>query len=389
MPRIVNGPILLFPISLIVAPLMFIGCAGPMTPFGAHESLTPIGLLDPGGAELTEEEGNTGIRSKTSPTEIIAHRPNIHFAPGRQNLHDRTLLRISFYDPLTIPNSSQVKAVYNGVEVTSKLLKNGNWDFNSNQTQATLTIKDLRLPPDRDHKITISYQRNDKELTVVKTFLPPSCSLYQRDLVTEPVPFSETEGILATVEEASLRRGVNPSLMTGLIAQESSFNSSAISPARALGLTQITLRAALEVRKLLPNETVWPIDRRVNSLPVPLIRTLVATNQITADDDWRLDREHSIRGGLIYLDYLVQYWQLPEMQQLISKNLKTDPQTFTRLILASYNSGPARIKQAIEKQGAHYLNDSKLKAAKKYVSRIESFCYHFANAPVLLEDHDG
>ena len=96
------------------------------------------------------------------------------------------------------------------------------------------------------------------------------------------------------------------------------------------------------------------------------------------EDDWRLDSEKSIRGGLVYLDYLIEYWRNPAAEELLRKFFQRSRCPHTGCS-GDYNAGPTRVKSALEKLGKNYLKDAALFQARKYVSLIESFCFHFSN----------
>ena len=48
------------------------------------------------------------------------------------------------------------------------------------------------------------------------------------------------------------------------------------------------------------------------------------------------------------------------------------------MILASYNSGSARVKNIIQEKGDEWLKDPALQEAFKYVNKVSSFCFHFS-----------
>ena len=98
--------------------------------------------------------------------------------------------------------------------------------------------------------------------------------------------------------------------------------------------------------------------------------------EINSKNDWRLDEKKSIEGGILYLNYLSQYWNKTEKEDILSDVFKQDiPKT--DILLASYNSGAYRVKKSILKNRKDWLFDDSLHEARKYVMNIKSYCYSF------------
>ncbi|MGB0452174.1 MAG: lytic transglycosylase domain-containing protein [Bacteriovoracaceae bacterium] len=166
----------------------------------------------------------------------------------------------------------------------------------------------------------------------------------------------------------SKSRGINPNFLSALVAQESSFNPKAVSPARALGLTQITPIAVDQLKKT--HGLSWKIHPDSRQLSYPELKLAVNMDYIHNQNDWRLDEKKSLLGAMYYIEYLDQYWSkaLP---------VEVDEQTKTDLLTASYNSGPARIKYLFEQDGDNWKSSSKIKEAIKYYKKVKSYCYSF------------
>jgi soluble lytic murein transglycosylase-like protein len=182
--------------------------------------------------------------------------------------------------------------------------------------------------------------------------------------------------ILKTIEKLAGEHKINPSFLAGLIAQESAFDHRAISWARAIGLTQITKLAEQEVSKFYSH---WPRYDGLDSLSLPILKTMIITGQINAHNEWRLNPQMSIRGGLTYLTLLSNYWRRPENFARIVAQFKDPEEGFSQVILASYNSGFTRVGSALDRKGQNWIKENELKEARKYVSRILSYCYHFSH----------
>lgn len=79
-----------------------------------------------------------------------------------------------------------------------------------------------------------------------------------------------------------------------------------------------------------------------------------------------------------YLMYLRDYWSRPDKKQYVSEHLGEGEDHLSEVVLASYNSGATRVFQAIEKRGKKWLEDRELKAARRYVRRVVSYCDFFS-----------
>lgn len=210
----------------------------------------------------------------------------------------------------------------------------------------------------------------------------PECSLYEHLKVNTTGRFDVSQQILTKIAAWSKEHEINPSLVTGLVAQESGFDPQAVSWAKAIGLTQVTPIGDLEISRYEPN---WPRSEKINRLPAGLVKTMIQVGKITSKDDWRLDPELSIRGGLTLLEYFERYWRMKMNFSRLEATFPHPEEVFTPVVLASYHSGAARVKRAINESGRQFLDAVYLKEAKKYVNRVSSYCYHFAEREVSDE----
>ena len=70
----------------------------------------------------------------------------------------------------------------------------------------------------------------------------------------------------------------------------------------------------------------------------------------------------------------------PEKRKLIAEKLGTDSDTnVSEVILASYNAGPKKVSQALDRYGKNWLADDELTGAVKYVRKIVSYCDQFSS----------
>lgn len=177
------------------------------------------------------------------------------------------------------------------------------------------------------------------------------------------------------IDTTASKSKYNPSLLAGIVAQESGFDPKAVSWAKALGLTQVTPLAEEEIIK---GHTNWPRYPNLNDMSFLKIKTKILTGEITAQKEWRLNPEYSLRGGISYLTYLNEYWSMPDNMKVV-KSLPGDEEiNLSRVILASYNSGAARVKSIIKKKKVKWLEHESLKEAYKYIHKVSSYCYHFS-----------
>ena len=128
--------------------------------------------------------------------------------------------------------------------------------------------------------------------------------------------------------------------------------------------------------RLLKYKPEWKMYPRFRSLPYLNLKSKVVSNEINSQNDWRLDEKRSIEGGILYLNYLNEYWMTPEKTEILSDAFANDiPKT--DILLASYNSGAYRVKKSILKNKKDWLFDESLTEARKYVMNIKSYCYSF------------
>lgn len=342
--------------------VLLLGCAGPSNPWGHY------------GLRLPPQKSEIPVNFRTLaslPKE--ENEATILFYPARQNFHQTTEFSVFIEDQNSIPDNAQLSLFYNGTNVTNTWLKKAQVELNEKQTLMTLTFHGIKLLAERDHDIVVRYQRNKLSQAINQNYLSPSCSLAALEPLGEWS--NKNKKYRHLIEGISSQEGVNPSLVAGLIAQESAFNPMAVSSAKAIGLTQVTKGAAQHV---LDTYELYPTFPDLHTYPVPLIKTMILAGTVNPENEWRLNPKYSIRGGIHYLKFVEDYWLSRENHQVLLKNYQEEEDILDDLILASYNSGPYRVKKALIKRGRNWLESTELNEAKKYVRKVKSYCYHFA-----------
>lgn len=326
------------------------GCAGPTSPFGA--------------VEFGTGDGRAKLLDGAKPFGDMQARPR------RQVLHRSSELKLQVRSEKSLPSETELKVFYNGKDVSSAFRKKLQ-RRNLSRREQVYTYQDLRLRADRKNQVDI-FLSNGQSILGHLSYLPPECEIATSRSIASVEPFRPPEKYLSQVNRVSQKFGLNPSLLAGLIAQESAFDPEAVSTARAVGLTQITPLADQEIARLRPE---WPRDSRLSELSSYEISSLVRQGRVTSIRDWRLNPSLAIEGGALYISYLRDYWRSPDGQRVLSLVPAAEA---NHVILASYNSGPARVKNEIERLGDDWLKSENLKEAFRYVQSVSSYCYHFA-----------
>lgn len=351
----------------LLALFLATGCAGPSTPFGSVETFTPV-------AQVIVPKATKQVKLKLVPNKYF-HQPQLaqlSLTPDRQVLHDHMDLTVAINDRKGISDKSRLVVTFNGQKVKTV---SDIFIPPDDSSKGYFTFKNVRLRDDRENQILTSYLRTDRDKPVITELLPPDCSLDQRQNVNHVGDFDATLDILRSIENLAYRNHLNPSLFTGVIAQESAFDPKAISWAKAIGLSQITPIADEQIQEQFPS---WPRSENIRRFPASVLKTMIASDKLTARDDWRLDPEKSITGGMALMNYMKSYWQREEALNVLDQNMPGHEPDLTSLTLASYHSGPVRVRRAIVEKGSDYLKSSDLKEANRYVRRVKSYCYHFA-----------
>lgn len=352
----------------IAVAFSLVGCAGPATPFGA---------VNGWGERITDKMARWLAEIASEERDGIHRRQRVRFTPERQILHGRTDFSIIIEDPDGIPEEFELKLFYNGMDMSRRFLSQAEPVFvEPLRRRLQLRVRHLRLLPSRTNRVHVIYRRGPLEPPVHAQYLAPTCSAFETVRALASVPgFELSPDMIQLINDTALENNFNPHFLAGLIAQESAFNPRAVSYRKALGLTQITDLGESEVIKRYSS---WPRYVGVSQMPFPVLKLAILNGEVHAGNEWRLNPALSIQGGVEYLTYLSEYWSRPEKRLQVEKHLGDSDTVVSEVILASYNSGAARVSQALERQGARWLDDEELREARKYVGRVVSYCDHFA-----------
>jgi hypothetical protein len=331
-----------------------VSCAGPTNPFG--------------GEVLISEQFVLENRVPSSAREIV-----MKSTPDRQYYNSAYDLTVSITDPNFNINSFKYDVVYNNKKL-NRWYKSEEIIFpKDKKNPIQIKFKNLSILPGNINKIAFLYYPTNNNIPVRHKLEVPEC---HRNFKTDKInisPFKISKNLERNISSISKKYDYNSALVAALIAQESSFNPKALSFAKALGLTQITPRAHDEINKIKKD---WAIYPKFKKLPYLNLKTKVISSVINEKNDWRLDNTKSIEGGVIYLNYINNYWSSPEKLEILSDVFNEDVPS-TDIILASYNSGAYRVKKSIMRNRENWLFDQSLNEARKYVMNIKSYCYAF------------
>jgi soluble lytic murein transglycosylase-like protein len=348
-------------ITNLLSLVLLCSCAGPMNPFGSDTK------------NIFSAQRNLSIwEGERHPASI--DNVEINFYPKKQNWHKSHDFYIILQSENEILNHENIKLFWNHRDITRSLTDVKEVVF-QNENNLILKVKGLRLMADKQNDIHAYYVSPKNKNVYGQKYDHPSCIFKSKMTVHNTAPFKVKKKFLKLVESESSKTGISASLMTALIAQESGFNPRSVSHAKAIGLTQVTNLAGHHVLKKYQN---WKSDRRIKKLPVPILRTLIKLGKINKRHDWRLDKRKSVIGGLEYLQYLERYWagNIDLIERVYGTNFDKE-QVITDLILASYNSGPYRIKVRLIRDGRKWTQSNLIKEARNYMGKVKSYCYHF------------
>lgn len=364
-------------------------CAGPMDPFGAKPIAKSV---------LQEVEFEESEQSQLKVEDIQINGTNrmpasiagatIDFYPPRKLWHRAFDLSITIKDKEGFAPNSKIIFYYGGEDVTERILSFARTKYNGDGTQVRFTIPTFRLLPDQDKALIVTYAKLDPlgfDQVIGKVYEEPYCPMMELQSIATPTNlkgFQATNKLIDQIHSLSTLNQMNPALIAGLIAQESSFDSRAVSSAKAIGLTQITSPAEHHILDSLGERAAdWPRYPGIESMNPVRIKALVALGRINSSNEWRLADDRSIQGGISYLKYIQQYWR--SFSPMLERKLASLPRERRRnevvdIILASYNSGPYRVRKNLDRLGAKWLEASDLGEARKYVHNVKSYCYDFA-----------
>jgi hypothetical protein len=351
-------------LQFVLSSLFFMGCAGPTSPFGAMDTLSSI--------EETLQEN----LSHLLPSEKKYSKPQFKISPDFQVLHKKSPLVLTINDPQGIPDDFHLRVYFNGYEITSEFYNNSEISFNLSNTEVTFEHSTLRFLAGKDSLLQFSYERTEGAGEFITNYSKPPCDVFAQNQILTTKPFRVKQLLIDEIEVHASRSSINPSLVAGLIAQESGFNPRAVSWSKAVGLTQVTPIANKEI---IDEFSEWPQSEQISRLPAAALKYEIRKGNITADEDWRLESSKSIQGGVKYLEYLVGYWGKKQKKKDLLSVYPKHETPLTDVILSSYNSGASRVNYALRSMGRSYLKSDQLNEARYYVDRVKSYCYHFSS----------
>lgn len=336
-----------------------LGCAGPMSPFGA------ISMKQKWASD--DAKKTVGVNKS---------RARVRFTPDRQVLHGAANFSVIIEDPEGVPEDFGLVVNYNGMNVTKEFLSHAQrTSLDPLDHEVKLTTKNMRLLPSRENRIQVSYYRGSTEKSATAQYMPPSCSAFASNQMVFAIPdFDPPMMVLQLINQNAQKRKLNPFFIAALVAQESSFDPLALSRSKALGLTQVT---SLGESEIIKRYETWPRFPGLENMPLPILKLSILSGRVNSGNEWRLDPAHSIEGGVEYLAYLSDYWRRPEKHAIIERKLGPSENAFSEVMLASYNSGATRVSDALEREGTRWLQDKELGEARNYVRRIVSYCDYF------------
>ncbi|MGZ3723759.1 MAG: hypothetical protein ACXVA9_12540, partial [Bdellovibrionales bacterium] len=137
-----------------------VGCAGPMSPFGALELNQKKAADD---SEQTVKINKSGAR--------------VRFTPDRQVLHSSTNFSVVIEDPEGVPDDFKLVVNFNGIDVTKAFMAHAKWtSLDPLNHEVRLSTKFLRLLPSQENRVQVTYWRTPTEKSATALYQPPSCS---------------------------------------------------------------------------------------------------------------------------------------------------------------------------------------------------------------------
>lgn len=372
------------PVALISMFPLLMACAGPATPFGAIDEIVPLPFFP----EYQARQHCVGVLAESpscrqllihhlrvsEPGEVREPQVDFIFRPPRQIWHQLSDFTIDVLSETPV-SDPEFQIFYNVNDVTKVFLSHATVTGSEDRLSMRYAFRDLQLPASSQHEISIVFRPNPWAEAVEVNYSEPICRSDEQWSVRNTRPFDPDPSLLSLIEHLSIEGSTNPSLISGLIAQESGFEPEAVSWAKAIGLTQVTELADQELEKRFKN---WPRNPDVSEMSVPLIKSMIKIGHINPDNDWRLNPAYSIQGGIEYLGIVSEYWSRADNRAILATLHLDSPDELLNVLLASYNSGPARVKQQIKNLKADWLMSEQLKEANRYVRKIRSYCYHFS-----------
>lgn len=342
-----------------------LGCAGPTSPFGSIELKSKnLDTFEIPNQILTN--GNFGLH------------PMLTTYPREQILHKKFPLILKIYDPIKVAERPKLNVFYNNIDVSEKFLRKAEWRRVSDH-ELDLNFKNLKLSPLKLNKIRFVYTNVIGSQTALYEYSSPNCNWDKLDPILNTDNFTISNDLKLLIEKSSIEAKLNPNLVAGLIAQESGFDPKAVSVSKGIGLTQITPSAEAVVVEVFPHFPRFPDLNEFDPLKIKL---LISLDHVTEQQEWRLNPSQSINGGIAYLNSVKDYWISFERSRVLASidahQYHETNEELMKLVLASYNSGFARVRNEVNIHQKNWMNSPQIQEAKKYVNLVSSYCSLFA-----------
>lgn len=344
-------------LSIFGTLFIFTSCAGPYHPFGSDYSVTNI-------------KNDIFKKADIKKDDIEIESNNIIFSPKYQVLHESRNFSIEIMRNKT-KAKEEIYFFYNNTDITNQVEAISTVE--KLKDKIIYRIQNLTLPPIESHNFSVIYKSSPNAHPIGKSYPFPNCDINENPILSS-AKIKARSSVKNALKKISQQTHLNSALMAGLIEQESSFNPKAVSWAKAVGLTQIT---PLAEKQLLETKeySAYP---KWGRLPASVLKNYIETGKINKNNDWKLNPIESIKGGFDYLEYISSYWKKPQNIEAFPDQLKGNDEELTSVILASYNSGPSRVKRNLLKKGIRWLEAKELKEARKYVYKVKSYCRQYA-----------
>ncbi len=321
--------------------------------------------MSPKGAQA---EGHAETRASSVPN------PSIEVWPPHQVLHKPSSIHLSIYDPSGDLEHHFFSVRYNGYDVTSSFLGQAKIKFHHKQRRIEMDNAFVRLPASEDHQIEFFYESSNGGAALLN-YEEPVCYALRPQTILRTEGFDPPSSLIQQIENSSKQEGFNAAFVSSLIAEESGFNPRLVSWAKAIGLTQVTHTAEAEVASAFPD---WPRYENISNLSVASLKLMIMSGAIYEGNEWRLNPQKSVIGGVHYTRILAEKWSSAANLAKIAKIFANSELAHSELILASYHSGYSRVQRALDLYGQDWIHSPDLTEARKYVRRVFSYCSAFS-----------
>lgn len=338
-----NRPITLAALALTLCALS--SCAGPHSPFGAIED-------HPKKDEL--------LRVPAATTAELPPELSINFGPENLIYHKNFELTINVSDQEGIKELGQIAVTYNGREV-----QKGEWTLSNDHKEAQLKIPDLKFPSHLKHNLSVQYTKDSKVYT--KKLHPPQCQMLSEERLKSLGQFAEDEHMIRMVELIAKKHGLSPSFIVALVAQQSGFDPEYVGSEQRLGLMQIKTSDSF-ILSNQKNQRTWPSYPEIDQESRLGLYTKIMLGLINRNNEWRLDPEKALKGGLQYLKKLETFWS-----EHPAKERKD-------LVLASYYTGPYKVLKVYNSMGNNWKKSREMASVIPKIKEVQSHCFELSNA---------